>query len=312
MSICNNRLTRTTFLVAGVLILAQDQALATSAGGGWNTTLFGRAMATGSYNDGMVGSPMDGPEDWDGSADGSRVGITGRRDFGNNKVLFYRGEFIVHDDELKLRTALVGASGFLGSLSFGKQVGAYRKFFGSYVHQSDTNLYPVGYTRAGGTGIHTDVLKFSTSIGRLEAEADVIPNLGHDGDAIDRWTVAIQYRQFLSRFSAVVCYDDVSDEKSHADQERIGGAVRYESEKWSLGSGIHRLDNGTSNDTISESILGIFRITGRTHLHIHVANIDDEDRLQTLLEFAYFSVSKAIHLVIVNHTGSLHMRINHS
>ena len=66
-------------MVAGILILVQDQALATSAGGGWNTTWFGRAIATESYSDGMLSSPMDGPGDWDESADGSRIGITGRK-----------------------------------------------------------------------------------------------------------------------------------------------------------------------------------------------------------------------------------------
>jgi len=223
----------------------------------------------------------------------SLVGADWLWDIGRSHKLLghyeYGGDFTkatdVFDDAKPFKNWF-GISNFLGALTFGKQSSAFFEYYGRFLNQPQT-FYAPGYTskHAGGIELQNDVIKFSTSVGRLGFDFDYRPE-GLDSQG-RRYTAGISYDQWLSRISFGAAFDRLETENGE-DINRFGAAAEYKAEQWSVGGGAHLISDDSSDDTKSFNLLGKFQITQDNALDLSLSTIIDDDLYDSFLGAGYF------------------------
>ncbi|MBT3929613.1 MAG: porin [Rhodospirillaceae bacterium] len=248
-------------------------------------TLFAVANGGLLVQDGALGATVEGDTQSQFQTVKSVVGVNWNWDIGYSHKLLahyeYGGEFAKFSetiDDAKPFRSWIGVSNALGALTYGKQPTGYFKNYGTLIDRSQ-DFYATGYTtpHAGGIKIESDIIKYATSYGRWLFDVDYRPAFVGNSTAVDSSIgVSGQFRQYLGRitFGGGWLREEL---RGGGDRDRVGGAVEYRSEQWSLAFGAHLLDDATPHRARSLNLLGTFQLTQDNALHLSLATIDDDD-----------------------------------
>ena len=284
------------FALAAVLCAQGARAENIAIPGYGNLTLFATANLGVNVEDGKLGDTVSASDDQDLQSVKSLVGIDWQWDVGHSyKVLGhyeYGGQVSdIEDtwDDARPFKSWFGFENFLGKFTFGKQPLAFKQYYGTFIDKSQA-FYATGYTtpHAGGLELSSDLVKFSTSIGKLEFDLDYRPD-GPNGDQrIERrFGAGIRYRQWLSRFSFGAAFDH-EEQRAGTPVNRLGGAAEYGSEQWSLAAGAHLVTDSSDADTKSFNLLATIQVRPDNELHLSLATVVDEDLYDGYLGGGYY------------------------
>ena len=261
-----------------------------------NLTVFATANVGVLTRDGTLGETAEGSGDTTLQSVKSLVGIDWIWDVGYSHKLVghyeYGGQFSELEDTIddaRPFRSWFGFSNFLGTFTFGKQPLAFRKYYGAFIDRSQ-EFYATGYTtpRAGGVKLSSDLVKFSTSIGRLDFDLDYRPDGPNgDGSIENRFGIGARYRQWLSRISFGAAFDR-EELRIGETVDRFGAAVEYRSEQWSLAVGSHLVSDDSGDDTKSYNLLATFQVRPDNELHLSLSTIDDDDVYDGFVGAGYY------------------------
>lgn len=253
---------------------------------GWGeTTVFATGNAALFVTDGELGATVEDSTQTQIQNVKSVVGIDWTLDVGYSHKLIahyeYGGEFSTLSNtfsDAKPFRSWFGVSNALGTFTYGKQPTGFFKYYGGLIDQSQ-DIYATGYTtpHAGGVEIESDIVKFSTSYGRLALDVDYRPAFVDHGSPIaNSIGIAGEYSQYMGRFTFGGGY--LREElRSGVNVNRYGAAVEYGAEQWSLALGAHIVDDASPSDTRSYNLLSIIQLTEDNALHLSLSTIDDDD-----------------------------------
>lgn len=272
-------------LAAAVLCAHGARAESIAIPGYGNLTPFATANVAGKVEDGKLGATASAGDDQDLQSVKSLVGIDWQWDVGYSyKVLGhyeYGGQVSdIEDtvDDARPFKSWLGFQNFLGTFTFGKQPLAFEQYYGTMIDRSQA-FYATGYTtpHAGGLELSSDLVKFSTSLGRLEFDLDYRPD-GPNGDEKieNRIGAGVRYRQWLSRITFGAAFDHEELRIGNA-VDRFGAAAEYGSEQWSLAAGAHLVSDSSDADTKSFNLLATFQVRPDNELHLSLATVLDQD-----------------------------------
>ena len=182
-----------------------------------------------------------------------------------------------------------GVSNALGTFTYGKQPTGFFKYYGGLIDQAQ-DFYATGYTtpHAGGVEIESDIVKYSTSYGRLAVDVDYRPEfLDHGSPIANSIGVAGRYSQYMGRFTFAGGYLREAL-RSGVNVNRYGAGVEYGAEQWSLAFGAHVVDDASAHDTRSYNLLSIIQLTENNALHLSLSTIDDADIYDSFYGGGYY------------------------
>lgn len=293
MSILRRSIGVALFALGGTV---SAQAENISVPGFGELTLFGVVNTGLLVTDGGLGATIEGDTQSQLQTIKSLAGINWIWDVGSSHKLIghyeYGGEFTSLSQTIKDAKPFrswIGVTNALGALTYGKQPTGYFKHYGSLIDQSQ-DFYATGYTtpHAGGIKIESDIVKYATSYGRWALDVDYRPAFAGSSSPVENsFGVSGAYRQYLGRitFGGGWLHEDM---RLGGDRDRLGGAVAYGSEQWSLAAGAHLLDDASAHRTRSLNLLGTFQLTQDNALHLSLATIDDDDVYESFYGSGYY------------------------
>lgn len=278
-------------ITLGLLVLMVAWATGTQAGNvptppGWGeTTVFATGNAGLLVKDGDLGATVEDSTQTQVQNVKSVVGIDWTLDVGYSHKLIahyeYGGQFSTLSNtfsDAKPYRSWFGLSNALGTFTYGKQPTGFFKYYGGLIDQAQ-EFYATGYTtsHAGGVEIESDLVKYSTSYGRLAVDVDYRPEFVDHGSPIaNSIGIAGKYSQAMGRFTFAGGY--LREElRSGVNVNRYGAAVEYGAEQWSIALGAHIVDDASPSDTRSYNLLSIVQLTQDNALHVSLSIIDDDD-----------------------------------
>gem|GEM_PF-1432960 len=273
--------------IAGILLSLSGPSEAQEFGipGFGNLTAFGTANAGVFVEDGKLGIPTKGDTEVQIQNVNSLVGADWRWDVGYSQILLghfeYGGDFVAVDetfDRGRTHQAYGGLSNGLGTLTFGRQLVSFARFYSSFVNRSQ-EIYATGITtpNAGGVKFSSNLLHVSSSVGRFEFGGDYQPrSLGSSIADRERLALGARYLQLFGRisFGGVL---DRSEVDSGEEKYRVGIAGQYASEQWLIAAGVHNVNDASADTTQSYNLLGIIQLTPDDVLHLSLSHIEDGD-----------------------------------